>query len=266
MVSIVLFLIALLAPVLESAREKARQDACAGNMRQLCTAMLMYAGDYDENLCRAKSFDPDSDMPDALYICNTKRLIWSGMLFPYTANIDLVQCPSATHNLVNPYAGRAFDGLHDTLVNNAQFSIGMNSTIDPFGTLSCLASGYGGPACQVPAAIDSFPLQSQSVLFADSVPIDPDVDPSQYNLGFLVSAAFPVDATGGPSDRHRSGLNVAALDGHVSWYPISSVIANRTSLDFSDYPQNFPCQNYNNAGLIWDRTAPDPSTSPACPS
>ena len=44
MITIIAILAALLLPVLNKARESARGTACSGNMKQLGTGIIMYAG------------------------------------------------------------------------------------------------------------------------------------------------------------------------------------------------------------------------------
>src|SRR5690554_3954884 len=46
-IAIIAILAAILFPVFAQARAKARQTACMSNMKQLGTALLMYAQDYD---------------------------------------------------------------------------------------------------------------------------------------------------------------------------------------------------------------------------
>src|SRR5437016_13704550 len=47
-IAIIAILAAILFPVFARAREQARKTTCASNMRQIATATLMYAQDYDE--------------------------------------------------------------------------------------------------------------------------------------------------------------------------------------------------------------------------
>ncbi len=49
-IAIIAILAAILFPVFAQAREKARQTSCSSNLKQLGTAILMYAQDYDEML------------------------------------------------------------------------------------------------------------------------------------------------------------------------------------------------------------------------
>src|SRR5436309_4246102 len=47
-IAIMAILAAILFPVFAQAREKARMTSCLSNMKQLGTALMMYAQDYDE--------------------------------------------------------------------------------------------------------------------------------------------------------------------------------------------------------------------------
>jgi len=49
-IAIIAILAAILFPVFAQARGKARQTSCISNMKQIGLAVLMYAGDYDEQL------------------------------------------------------------------------------------------------------------------------------------------------------------------------------------------------------------------------
>jgi prepilin-type N-terminal cleavage/methylation domain-containing protein len=98
-IAIVGILAALLFPVFASVRGKARQTVCASNMRQIGTAIIMYAQDYDDQF-------PWGDDPS-----DAHTSIWSSTSFaaivptmPYLHNVldpfiksrDLWRCPSDT--------------------------------------------------------------------------------------------------------------------------------------------------------------------------
>jgi len=81
-IAIIAILAAILFPVFSRAREKARQASCLSNLRQIGTATLMYAQDYDEGgPGHSGSADPADD--------------WPQMLLPYTKNGQIFRCPSA---------------------------------------------------------------------------------------------------------------------------------------------------------------------------
>jgi prepilin-type processing-associated H-X9-DG protein len=161
-----------------------------------------------------------------------------------------------------------FDGEADTLVNTAQISIGMNAGLDSIAQVGCYGGLQSGDfsACTHNTTLASATYPAQIPVFADSVAIDPNPDPTVYNLGIIAFAAFPPNVSGGLTDRHSQGTNIGLLDGHVKWYRTKAVLANVTLPDFSNFAQNLPCQNYNTAHLYWDPTAPDPTSIPTCPT
>jgi prepilin-type N-terminal cleavage/methylation domain-containing protein/prepilin-type processing-associated H-X9-DG protein len=87
-IAIIAILAAILFPVFAQAREKARQTACLSNMKQLITAELMYAQEYDEVLPRLRHL---SGMP----LTPPK---WAygiqDSLLPYVKSEAVYACPS----------------------------------------------------------------------------------------------------------------------------------------------------------------------------
>lgn len=80
-IAIIAILAAILFPVFAKAREKARQTACLNNMKQIGTALQMYAQDYDEGI---PTYSPrDGTAPAGP---------WN--LDPYIKNLQIWQCPS----------------------------------------------------------------------------------------------------------------------------------------------------------------------------
>ncbi len=84
-IAIIAILAAILFPVFAQAREKARQTACLSNGRQIGTAFLMYAQDYDDNLVLT-SYSPDA----AVGTSNS----WTNQCQPYIKNRNVFRCPS----------------------------------------------------------------------------------------------------------------------------------------------------------------------------
>ena len=88
-IAIIAILAAILFPVFAQAREKARQTACLSNLRQIGTAALMYAQDYDETYMKTElGADIDDD----------HEYYWGDMLYPYTKNWKLLVCPDTSVN------------------------------------------------------------------------------------------------------------------------------------------------------------------------
>src|SRR5437016_5432897 len=90
-IAIIAMLAAILVPVFAQAREKARQTACASNIRQMGLAVQMYAQDYDERL------------PLAATATETSFLNWHDLANPYVKNIQIWICPSTSQPIRDIY-------------------------------------------------------------------------------------------------------------------------------------------------------------------
>lgn len=97
-IAIIAILAAILFPVFAKAREKARQTACLSNQKQIGTAAMMYAQDYDESWL----------------------VFWGNgitLLTPYVKNEQVWNCPSSnlgvvpnsSSNCYGPSCNYAFD-------------------------------------------------------------------------------------------------------------------------------------------------------------
>ena len=82
-ISIIAILAAMLLPALNTAREKARQISCASNMKQIGTALMLYAGDFKERLEGVQYVDPAHPWN-----------YWDGNLNEYIRNVKIFLCPS----------------------------------------------------------------------------------------------------------------------------------------------------------------------------
>jgi len=88
-IAIIAILAAILFPVFAKAREKARQTACLAHLKQIGTAVIMYAQDYDEMY--------PMNYQDASSGAGTEAQIpmtWPNRLLPYIKNTQIYRCPS----------------------------------------------------------------------------------------------------------------------------------------------------------------------------
>jgi prepilin-type N-terminal cleavage/methylation domain-containing protein len=84
-IAIIAILAAILFPVFAQARDKARQTACLSNCKQIGTAVMLYAQDYDDN------------PPLWFYeVPKVGPVYWHYWLKPYVKSIQVFICPSAT--------------------------------------------------------------------------------------------------------------------------------------------------------------------------
>ncbi len=80
-IAIIAILAAILFPVFARAREQARRTSCLNNLKQLASASLMYAQDYDEALPVAQT--------QGNSLLNVVEALW-----PYVNNRQIFYCPS----------------------------------------------------------------------------------------------------------------------------------------------------------------------------
>jgi len=119
-IAIIAILAAILFPVFNQAREKARQATCVSNLNQIGKAAQMYAQDYDETFCPWTGQYHNSSLRWQL------RYMFPGLLDPYVKNglnfnngdiKEVWACPSAKAGLAsysNTYAYNywTFGGLN----------------------------------------------------------------------------------------------------------------------------------------------------------
>src|SRR6266498_3099583 len=89
-IAIIAILAAILFPVFAQAREKARQTSCLSNLRQISTAMMMYAEDHDG------LFVPVIGRPSRQEK-NIYLMSWMYLLEPYVKGRGVYICPSSGH-------------------------------------------------------------------------------------------------------------------------------------------------------------------------
>lgn len=90
-IAIIAILAAILFPVFAKAREKARQTSCLSNLKQVGTAFMMYAQDYDEQWGFTTFYDCFA-YPSGTY--NYGAFGWPITLQPYIKNRQMLVCPS----------------------------------------------------------------------------------------------------------------------------------------------------------------------------
>src|SRR5690242_10155784 len=90
-IAIIAILAAILFPVFAQAREEARQTACSSNLKQIGTAMMMYAQDYDETYPCYATYP-------------VSAVHWYDMINPYIKaqnfTSSIFVCPSVTRKTV----------------------------------------------------------------------------------------------------------------------------------------------------------------------
>lgn len=217
-IAIIAILAAILFPVFAKAREKARQTSCLSNIRQLMTATLSYAQDYDERL-------PLWYWIETNYWPNYSASFWIISTLPYIKNKSIFVCPSQSD------AGCVPDGVYNH-VSRAWREGGVTYGINELATLVSLDSSRRAIGGGTKLAVFSYP--AETLWIADCrclwiggywtkpepfrgwlVRVIASVRNSSCETGCSGVGPTQVDVNGGC---HNNGANLGLTDGHAKWY------------------------------------------------
>ena len=193
-IAIIAILASMLLPSLNQARENARSNNCRGNLKQIGTAMLLYAGDSND------TFPVNSVGGTANY--------WNSVIVSqkYLAK-KLMLCPSRTR--LSPSGSTWYDTFWKTPF---QATDDLNST----GWAGC---DYGMNFHYVSGVkLSKFPQASKTILVAESA-IQTRDDQSVTPLGYYrVNSYYSAPSSGPvlwPAHKGLSEANAVFADGHV---------------------------------------------------
>lgn len=220
-IAIIAILAAILFPVFARAREAARKTSCSSNLKQIGTAMMMYRGDYDEQMPLALFGDGSATftMPDNVSTGNF--LGWHHVLHPYVKNFGIFNCPSNRFAGTGTYTGQA----------SFNFGYGMNPA----------TSGIADAFANRPADLIAF-ADARGYLVRPN-PGDGSVTPDTTDCAPLVTVPM--------NQLHNEQANVGYFDGHVKSIKVQSVY------QAGGWNWNGGCTNpFNGKQENWDPGAP----------
>jgi prepilin-type N-terminal cleavage/methylation domain-containing protein/prepilin-type processing-associated H-X9-DG protein len=202
-IAIIAILAAILFPVFAKAREKARQSSCLSNCKQLGIAILSYAQDYDESLPpqNVGAGGLSYTLPNGA-AWGPGWMLWPTIIYPYTKNMQIFNCPSNSYRWMGEYNGASCYGYSSQCGTNPPRSLGYFNT-----PANCIM------------------LYDVKSTVAGAVP----VFTNQYApaLGAVTDTPIPY-GTSGYSDIHNGGSNTLFVDGHCKWYGQSAGLGDRT--------------------------------------
>jgi prepilin-type N-terminal cleavage/methylation domain-containing protein/prepilin-type processing-associated H-X9-DG protein len=190
-IAIIAILAAILFPVFARAREKARQASCQSNLKQLATAALMYAQDYDERIPASFMYSPA--YPNLRW--------WPELVYPYVKNSQLFLCPSADpFGMWNP-GGYTFNvNAGNYTITDWLGGIKMADIQDVAGTFMYVETN------------------SSEIWAACMTDLSPSDQQIVINAGYGGGSGWPCVVV----KPHNGGLNASFMDGHVKWLQHSS--------------------------------------------
>ena len=200
-IAIIAILAAILFPVFNAAREKARQIVCSSNLRQIGMAMIMYTHDHDGTypLIYGGVQNWSGNGVPTFWCPHSPAdgVVVPGTLAPYlqTSGIGVFHCASAETTIIPGRPGGSY--LYNDLAagrKESKFTGPTNTVVLADGYVFLINAGHGG-ACPCGEQADTIldPVTAQVVT--------PAVAFFRPKLGA----------------RHSDGGNFAFADGHISW-------------------------------------------------
>jgi len=253
-IAIMAILMALLFPVFSTSREKARQNACLTNLKQIGTALTAYAQDYDD--VNVLSHDCLLSAVLSAQVGSPVLVLYAHLLLPYTRSSIVYACGS--HPQVPAIPPTPFNdptlGLN---VPSLQVSYAINANNDDAILMNCTIQpsqrkvGFAGisrvriPQPENRLALIEAPTENNPTLtppngwrlFYDPRNHDPNFDP---NCADPLTTCLPCWLQGLPNDcwtkqpptpptsgqRHTGGANYLFADGSAKWVSLLQVQQN----------------------------------------
>ncbi len=236
-IAIIAILASILFPVFAQAREKARQTSCLSNLKQMGTAFMVYATDYDDTMPLAFAYHTGvlgtgfmwqynhqtpalwrASQPEGSPRTEAARQHWSNTLQPYIKNYGLYKCPSA--ETVDTVAAEEFD---TALAQWADSGVTFNGLLHQYplagieapASLPLIWEGRGK------AAVRGFSLSNPTLVCDDNSSGNPG--DCIYKPAGSSGCATGNGGTGavfglsGSMMIHNGGANFTYADGHVKW-------------------------------------------------
>ena len=220
-IAIIAILAAILFPVFAQAREKARQTACLSNLKQIGTAVMMYAQDYDETLpftSYANTFAFNESYANftsgapgtAAAVGGTSNFF--GSLQSYLKNTGVFICPSSDENnppVAGPQAQYGCSALSCTSY------YGNGAVLNAFNNIS----GRPDPKFKATGLADIKSPSNIVWIHENFERTNAARTFPRYNAS--VAGAYDRWHAFGTvesfSNRHNGGGNIMYCDGHAKW-------------------------------------------------
>lgn len=242
-VAIISVLAALLMPALANALDRARIISCSNNERQLYTATICYANDYNDTVYGYTSSVPNWN-PLITYVgkseefmifaeqyCGARvnRTMWNG--YPKFYERAILNCPSTVYDPICPFSPAMFSYRPLASPATILYYAGGNSTTSPTSELPIFRSKLTKAAMVVGGFSKAF--------FTDNVWVNATPNSVNVQIAFSHGGNVP------------TGQNVTSGDGRVKWHdyngPRSAALAHPTS--------RIPCE-YWVPGTWYDTKGP----------
>ena len=185
-IAIIAILASMLLPALNQAREKAKSIKCAGNLKQMGTAAIMYSDSYDEwcTSIYGSLTDPWGSQ------ATSQTGFWYSKLNNDSINSpEVFHCPSDEDFVWDDY-------------NHASYGI------NGFGTNATTPNGFGVNLTLGTIKRGQVKQPSKKIYIADNTPV------GNNNVSIKAGA---ISNSLNIGNKHNNGANILWGDGHVKW-------------------------------------------------
>ena len=198
-IAIIAILAAILLPALNSARERGRAASCTNNLKQLGTAMMMYADSHEGYMINYQ-----------YSWVNGSRLFWTGYFIKSNMlDAQVLVCPTLA-----PDSGFEQDAWTDnagtaTVYGPLNSGYGINALHAGTGRFARSRNDAG-------SAYNTSCLKQSDIIQASAMYVVMDAKQQGRNAGCYRIQYNETDANMGlPDPRHSNSLNIVFANGHV---------------------------------------------------
>jgi prepilin-type processing-associated H-X9-DG protein len=261
-IAIIALLLALLFPVLRSARELGQRAVCLSNLRQLTLAWLAYAEEHGSRLVRGgayytrthsegrKTVYLEGWVGKAFYLPESRSELIAdpnkGPLWPYIRDIDIYRCPRGRPGHVLTFAIVAAANGHQVGGTYEKGTGGWDATES--------GQRVGSTVLRLTKLTDIVsPGAGQRAVFVDIGQIPSGTD-------FHVNYLYPTWKASLPPIHHRGGVTLSMADGHTEywkWKGRETVNMPRVRYAYFQHRDIFPNIFYEGVGLGYEPQTED---------
>ncbi len=243
-IAIIAIISALLFPVFSRAKSAAKRVTCLSGTKQLGSAMILYAGDYDDSA-------PGLALGEVFAVKND---YWFGML-PYIKNRAVLECPEDSFRNCDEMT-QNLGGYSQDVPNKGCIGYGYNS-----GALLADEDGFSTPGLLKGETLTAIEFPASTFAMADS---DSLVVPMSSSLNFTNWGGMDIAPPGNMLRWYLSGRTISSsqqlrhggmlthifVDGHAKAIRFKAGLVNLHGLP--NYPMAFPADSSLDAAYCKD--------------
>jgi len=216
-IAVIALLLALLIPVLHSAKERAYRTVCLSNLRQLTLAWTAYAGEHDSRMVLGSAFGGSGTRPvlrgwvgQAFLLPKSRSELTEnpdkGTLWPYLQDVDIYRCPRG-------WRGHAVTYTTVVAVNGLVLVEGTYMQGTGGWDVPDLGRRVGSTVLRLTKLTDIIsPGAAQRMVFMDQGCTPESSDFYVYYLYPKWHRSSP------PPIHHRDGVTLSMADGHAEYW------------------------------------------------